>query len=47
MSAGLIMFALIGGIIAYLLMEHPVIFWLIFVPIAVLGIIKFILWLKK
>lgn len=47
MSAGLIMFALIGGTIIYLLMEHPVIFWLVFIPIAVIVIIKFITWLKR
>ena len=47
MSTGLIMFALIGGLIAYLIIERPLIFWLVFVPIVTLIIIKFVLWLKK
>ena len=47
MSTGLIMFALIGGLIAYLIAEHSLIFWLVFLPIVTLIIIKFILWLKK
>ena len=47
MSTGLIMFALIGGIIAYLIIEHSLIFWLIVVPIVVAVIIGFIKWLKK
>ena len=36
-----------SGVPVFLLMAHPFIFWLIFVPLAVLGIIKFITWLKK
>ena len=35
------------GIIMFFLMEHPVIFWLIVVPIVTFVIIKFITWLKK
>ena len=35
------------GVIAFLVMVHPIFFCLIFVPIAVIGIIKFIAWLKK
>lgn len=46
-DSGLIAWALVMGIPIYLLMEHPVIFWLIFVPIVVLGVMKFINWLKK
>ncbi len=37
---------LVGGPIC-LLMVHPVIFWLVFVPLLVLGIVKFVSWLKK
>ena len=47
MTVGTVLLIFLVGVPLYLLMEHPVIFWLIFVPIAVLGIIKFILWLKK
>ena len=47
MSTGLIMFALIGGLIAYLIIEHSLIFWLLVLPILTFAIIKFILWLKK
>ena len=35
------------GIIMFLLMEHPVVFWLIFVPIVTIAVIKVIAWLKK
>lgn len=44
---GLIIFALVVGIPLYLLFEHPVVFWIVLVPIAVYVIIKFITWLKK
>ena len=43
----LIILAFVIGVPVFLLMAHPFIFWLIFVPLAVLGIIKFITWLKK
>ena len=46
-NSGLIIFALVVGVPVFLLMEYPIIFWLIFIPLAVLGIIKFITWLKK
>ena len=47
MSAGLVLLVFLVGVPLFLLFEHPLIFWLIFVPIAVLTIIKFITWLKK
>ena len=43
----LIAIAVIIGIPAFLLMTHPVIFWVLFVPLVVVGIISFIAWLKK
>ena len=46
-NSGLITFVLIVGIPLYLLITYPFIFWLVFVPLALLGIIKFITWLKK
>ncbi len=46
MSAGtLIAIFVIGGGL-FLLMEKPVIFWLVALPIALLIIFKFIKWLK-
>ena len=44
---GLIVLAFVIGVPVFLLMEHPIIFWSIFVPIVVFGIVKFITWLKK
>lgn len=35
------------GVIAFLVIEHPLFFWLIFLPIAAVLIIGFITWLKK
>lgn len=35
------------GVIVFLLMVHPLFFWLIFVPCVVVGIANFIIWLKK
>ena len=46
-DTGLIIFALVSGVPIYLAMEHPVIFWAVFVPLAVIAIITFISWLKK
>lgn len=46
-DGGLIILAFVVGVPLFLLMEHPVIFWLIFVPICVVGIYGFIKWLKK
>ena len=39
--------AFVIGIPVFLLMVHPIIFWLVFVPLVVFGIILFIAWLKK
>ena len=47
MTAGMVLLIIFVGVPLYLLMEYPVIFWVIFVPVALLGIIKFIAWLKK
>ena len=47
MTPGILLLVFLVGVPLYLLFEHPVIFWLIFVPIAVVSIIKFITWLKK
>lgn len=44
---GLIILALVVGTPLFLLMEHPIIFWFIFLPIVGFGIFKFIKWLKK
>lgn len=38
---------IIIGIPVFLLMVHPLIFWLVFLPLAVTGIVNFIKWLKK
>ncbi len=46
-DSNLILWVLIIGTPVYLLMERPVIFWLVFVPIATLVIIKVLMWLKK
>ena len=46
-NIGLIILAFVIGVPMFLLMEHPVFFWIVFVPIVVFGIIKFIMWLKK
>lgn len=43
----LMIIAVSMGIIAFMVIEHPVFFWLVFVPLAVVGIANFILWLKK
>lgn len=44
---GLIILAFVIGVPAFLLIVYPVIFWLIFVPLVILGVIRFIKWLKK
>ena len=43
----LIGFVLIVGVPVYLLMVHPLIFFLVFVPLVTLAIIGFVRWLKK
>lgn len=35
------------GIPLFLLMVHPLIFWLVFVPLVIIGIVNFVNWLKK
>ena len=40
-------FCLILGAIVFLIMVHPVIFWLVFVPLTILVTVGFIGWLKK
>lgn len=40
-------FFLLLGAIAYLIMVHPVIFWLVVLPLAIILIISFIEWLFK
>lgn len=47
MSAGIVILVFVIGVPLFLLFEHPLIFWLVFVPLAVMGIINFITWLKK
>ena len=47
MSVGILILVFLVGVPLFLLFEHPLIFWLIFLPLAVMGIIKFITWLKK
>ena len=39
-------FIIILGIIAFLLMEHAVIFWLVFVPLAILFVVFMVKWLN-
>lgn len=46
-SDGGVIWAIIIGIPVFLLVVHPLIFWLVFVPLVVIGITKFITWLKK
>lgn len=43
----LIGLVLIVGVPVYLLMVHPLIFFLVFLPLTILGILKLINWLKK
>lgn len=40
-------FSLIFGAIAYMIATHPIIFFLLVVPIAIISLIGFIGWLKK
>ena len=44
---GLIIWAFIIGVPAFLIMQHPIIFWLAFVPIVTFLVVKFITWLKS
>ena len=38
---------LLLGAIAFLIMEFPLVFWILVVPISILLIVAFIGWLKK
>ena len=46
-NTGLIVLAFVIGVPIFLMMEYPIIFWLVFVPLVTYGIVKFITWLKK
>lgn len=46
-NSGLIIWAFVIGIPLFLLMEHPLVFWLVFIPLVIIGVTKFITWLKK
>jgi hypothetical protein len=46
-NEGMIIWAFIIGIPAYLMIEYPIIFWIVFVPLVTLGVVKFITWLKR
>lgn len=46
-DSGVIALAFIVGLPVFLLMVHPLIFWLVYVPIVVILIMSFIGWLKK
>lgn len=39
--------ALFFGAVLFLLMVHPLIFWLVFLPLSIILIVAFIGWLKK
>lgn len=43
----MVAFLVILGIIAFLLMEHIVVFWCVFVPLAILFVASLVLFLKK
>jgi hypothetical protein len=40
-------FCLILGAIIYMIVVHPVIFWILVVPISIISIIAFVGWLKR
>ena len=46
-SSSMIIWAFAIGFPVFLLVEHPVAFWLVFVPIITMSVISFIMWLKK
>ena len=39
--------ALLLGAIVYLIMVHPLIFWLVALPLALILIVAYVRWLKK
>ena len=47
MTTGVFISIFLVGIPLFLLTEHPIIFWFIFVPLAVMGVLKIITWFKK
>ena len=47
MTGGLVLFIFIIGGAVFLLMVHPLIFWLIALPIAIILVINFVRWVKK
>ena len=44
---GLIIWAFIIGVPAFLIMMHPIIFWLVFIPVIAFLVMKFVMWLKR
>jgi hypothetical protein len=44
---GLIIWAFIIGVPAFLIMQFPFIFWLVFVPVVTFLVVRFVMWLKK
>ena len=40
-------FCFILGIIAFLVMVHPVVFWVVFVPLAIIFVVSLLAFLKK
>ena len=40
-------FCLVLGAIIYLLWVHPIIFWLLVVPITIISLVGFVGWLKR
>ena len=47
MTPGILILIFFVGIPLFLIFEHPIIFWLVFVPIAAMVVIKIITWIKK
>lgn len=43
----LILFVFIVGVPLFLIMNAPILFFLVVLPLAIIGIVKFIKWLKK
>ena len=43
---GLIIWAFIIGVPAFLIMQFPIVFWLVFVPVVTFLVMKVINWLK-
>lgn len=43
---GLIIWAFIIGVPAFLIVQYPIVFWLVFVPVVTFLVMKVINWLK-